>query len=356
MAFLDEDDSFPPVATEPEDSSRMPPERQRVFMVRRLGAVAVGILILILLVLGVRGCLNARKERAFENYASDMGTLAQQFDQLSDGFFGRFDDPKNLTELQFETEIRADRSTAEGLLSRAQDLDPPGELDDAQERIVLAFELRRDGLGAIADNIGGAFSDETDVRINAREQITEHMGDFLASDILYRRAQEDTDAVLEEEGINDQIADSTFLPDLTWLDESTVSEKLAGVTGAEGEVSGLHGLGVTSVLVNGTDVSPDSDNTVTAEESSEVEVSVTNQGDQEERDVPVSVSVTGGDEPIEADETLGKILPGETQTVAVPLEPAPPRDTPVTIEVFVEPVLGENVADDNEFSYAVTFE
>jgi hypothetical protein len=359
LAF--EDDSFPPVATEPDQPSRMPPDRQRVFMLRRLGAVAVGILILILLVLGVRGCLNARKERAFENYVSDLTTLSDQSNQLSDGFFARFDDPKNLTELQFETEIRADRTTAEGLLSRAESLDPPGELNGAQEQIELAFELRRDALGSIADNVGAAFGNEDP--LGALAEITDHMSDFLASDVLYRRAREDIDVVLSEEGIEEQVPESDFFPresdgapTLEWLDEATISEKLAGVTGTEAAGSGVHGLGITSVLVNGVDVSPDTDNTVSSKGSSEVEVAVTNQGDTEESDVTVEVTASGDGEPIDTEETIPKIAPAESRTVSVPLDPAPPTGTPVTIDVFVPLVLGEQVSDDNEFSYDVTFE
>jgi hypothetical protein len=361
LAFLDEDDSFPPVATEPEEPPRMPPERQRVFMLRRLGAVAVGILILILLVLGIRGCLNARKERAFENYVSDLRTLTDQSNQLSAGFFARFDDPKNLTELQFETEIRADRSTAEGLLSRAESLDPPGELSGAQEQVELAFELRRDALGAIADNVGAAFGNEDP--LGALAEITDHMSDFLASDVLYRRARDEIAGVLSAEEITEKVPESDFFPreadgapNLEWLDEATISEKLAGVTGAESAASGLHGLGITSVLVNATDVSPDTDNTVPAKGTPEVDVAVANQGDSEETEVTVEATVSGEGEPISAEETIPRIDPGATETVTVPLDPAPPTGTPVTVEVFVPLVLGEQVSDDNEFSYDVTFE
>jgi hypothetical protein len=42
--------------------------------------------------------------------------------------------------------------------------------------------------------------------------------------------------------------------------------------------------------------------------------------------------------------------------VTVPLDPAPSKGDEVTIEVFVEPVLGEQVADNNEATYEVTFE
>ena len=187
LAFMDEDDSFPPVATEPENHGRPPPERQRVFMARRLGAVVAGILILVLLVLGIRGCLNARKERAFENYARDLSTLVQQSQQISEGFFARFSDPQ--TELRFETDIRADRSAADGVVSRAESLDPPGELSNAQDDVVEAFQLRADGLGKIADQVGPALGDE-DFN-EAIEQMTIDMQDFLASDVLYARARGD---------------------------------------------------------------------------------------------------------------------------------------------------------------------
>ena len=203
-----------------------------MFMLRRLGAVAVGILILI--VIGIRGCLNARKERAFENYASDLSTLVNESQQLSSTFFGRFADPKNLTELQFETEIKADRSTAEGLVTRAESLDPPGELSGPQDDVVKSFELRRDGLAGIADNISGAFSNEADVQRDALDQITLDMQDFLASDALYRGAREDSETVLSAQGITAEIPESEFLPQpiTDWLDEIAVAESLAGITGA----------------------------------------------------------------------------------------------------------------------------
>lgn len=323
-------------------------------MLRRLAAVGAGILVLILLVVAVRGCLGARKERAFENYARDMSTVTQQYDQLSKSFFERFDNPKNLTELDFETEIRADHSTADGLLNQAEGLSPPGELDDAQQQIISSFELRSEGLGAIADSIGGAFSDETDVRNQSLEAITDHMGDFLASDVLYRRAREDVNAVLASEGIGEDLPESQFLPDLTWLDETTVAEALAGITG--GETSGTHALSISSVTINDVALSTDTTTTISVDGDPAVEVSVTNGGDQNESDVGVSATVSGGDQTVEGEGTITKMLPGETKTVAVPLQPAPSTGTELSLEVFVAPVLGEDIADDNEATYPVTFE
>jgi hypothetical protein len=358
VAFLDDDDgALPPVATEPNEPRRDPPERQRVFMLRRLAAVGAGILVLILLVVAVRGCLGARKERAFENYARDMGTVTQQFDQISTEFFNRFEDPKNLTELDVETDIRADRSAAEGLVSQAEGLSPPGELDQEQDQIVQSFQLRVDGLGAVADAIPGAFSDENDVRQESLTSITDHMGDFLASDVLYSRARDSVNAVLADEGIAEELPDSVFLPEgdrLTWLDETAVAEQLSGITG--GEVSGTHAISISSVTVSDVALTPDTTTTISAEGEVAAEVSVTSGGDQNESDVGVTVTVTGGDETVEGEGTITKMLPGETKTVSVPLQPAPATGTELSLEVFVPPVLGEDIAEDNEATYPVIFE
>ena len=362
MAFLDEDDSFPPVATEPEEPGRVPPDRQRMFMVRRLGAVAIGIVIVILLVLGIRGCLNAREQRAYEDYARDLTTLVQEERQLSEEFFGRFADPGNLSELNVETEIRADRSQAEQLLGRAESLDPPGELDGAQDEVVSAFELRRDGLGAIADNIGVALGDGDTT--DARTEIVLHMEDFLASDVLYRQARDEINAVLQEQEVGEDVPQSQFFPrgpdggpDLDWLDAATVSETLSGISGSASDSSGgIHGVGIAAVLIGDTALTADTSNTVALGGGTpEVEVQIENQGDSEETEIPVQVTVEG-DETIEGEGTLDQIAPGETQSVTVPLEPAPSGGSTGTLEVLVEPVPEEQVAENNEFTAEVTFE
>ena len=60
-------------------------------------ALGVGVLILILLVLGIRGCLNARKERGFENYVRDLDAIVTESKQLSETFFNRLERPERNT-------------------------------------------------------------------------------------------------------------------------------------------------------------------------------------------------------------------------------------------------------------------
>jgi hypothetical protein len=356
LAFLDEDDPFSPVATEPDDLRLGPPDRRRQFLVRRLVGVAVGILILILLVLGVRGCLDARKEREFENYARDLGVLTADSQQLSQGFFGRLEDPGNLTELNFEAEVKADRGAAEGLLTRARGLDAPGELSAGQADLVLAFELRRDGLAAISEQIGTALGDEG--REDAIAAIAEDMQFFVASDVLYRRAQAQINQVLAEEEISEAAPESEFLPGIDWLDDATIADSLGQITGQEEVSGGIHGLGLLEVVAQPGEVPLDegAPATVSGEGTPELEVQVQNQGDSEEADIPVTVTVSGGTESIEAEGTIDRVAPGEIATLTIPLEPPPPQGEQVSVDVSVTPVPGEEVADNNEATYEVTFE
>src|SRR4051794_10626304 len=70
VAFLDEESdelSLPEESGRPPRPPRPPRAPREQLLVRRLVAVGVGILFLIVIVIGIKGCLNARKERAIKD-------------------------------------------------------------------------------------------------------------------------------------------------------------------------------------------------------------------------------------------------------------------------------------------------
>jgi len=352
LAFLEEDDPFAPDATEPPDRLG-PPDRDRQILVRRLIAVAFGLLILVLIVLGVRGCLNARKERQFENYVSDLSALVSESQQLSQTFFDRLDDPQNLSPLQFEAEIKNDRGSAEGLVSRAQGLDAPGELKSAQADLVLALELWRDGLSAISGQIGTALGEEGST--DAIAAIAQDMQYFVAGDVLYRRARSQIEDVVADQCPNcGDVPEAQFLPEIDWLDEATVTETLGQVSGTEKPTAGVHGLGLVTeggVILQPGDVALTQDAPTTASQAESLDVQVENQGDSEESDIEVTVEADGDEV---GTGTIDEIAAGEVATVNIPLDPAPSAGESVDLDVTVEPVPGEQVADNNEGTFPVT--
>jgi hypothetical protein len=356
VSYLDEDELDPALGG---PASRRPPsERQRQVFIRRVIALGVGVLILILLLLGVRGCLNARKERGFENYVSDLSGIVTQSNQLSQTFFGRLEDPpKGLSELQLEAEITTDRGTAESLLQRAEGLDVPDELSEAQSELVQAFELRRDGLAGIAEDIPTALGNEG--RNDAIDRISTDMEAFLASDVLYERARAEIQGVLADEGIGEKVEASQFLPDPVerWLDSAEVTLTLNTFAAETGNVpDGVHGVELLSTTVGDTTLVADSENSVgLGNDPPELTVEVQNGGDTEERDVTVSYSFSGGSSQLEGEVTIPNIDAQGVAETTIPLEAVPDTDVPLTLVVEVLPVLGETLIDNNAATYTVTF-
>jgi hypothetical protein len=356
LAFLDEEESFSGRGGG-EPPMRRVADRQRQIMVRRAMGVGLLVLLLILMIVGIKGCLDARKTRNYENYVSDLNSIAAQSKQLSDDFFSRLDNPGTLTPLSFKAEIASYRGTAEGLLTRVQALSAPDELKSAQSQLSLAFELRRDALAGTADQISTALGSSG--RTEAVNKIADYMKYFLASDVLYDRARIQIDSVLQDQGINETAPESVFISDpQRWLDPLEVSSALAAVSGGKQATSGTHGLGLlqTTIKPGNVILTPDTPATISGSGPVEVDVQVQNQGDSEETDVGVSVQVTGGTQTISGDATIPRIAAGAIQTATIPLSPQPPTGQQLTLEVTVQPVPGEQVTDNNRATYQITFQ
>ena len=320
-------------------------------MLRRGLALGAGLIVLVLIVLGVRGCLNARQNRALSDYSSNVTQIVEETEQTSKQFFGKLSDPGSLSVTEFVAEVNADRSAMDSYTSRVDGLNAPGDMGNAQNSLELVYSLRSSAMGQIADEMSTALGDVGADK--ATEKIAKQMRVLLASDVIYSSVtRPEINGVLADNGIEgDEVPKSEFLPDGTeWLEETKVSTALGSISGStSAETPGIHGLGLISTNVNGTELVPESTTAVEAAETPEVEVEVQNQGESTENGVTVSVTA-GGTTVQESIESIGA---GETSSVIIPLTPTP-KGT-VTLEVNVEPVPGETVSENNEASYTVEF-
>jgi hypothetical protein len=325
-------------------------------MLRRVIALVVGVLLIILLLLAVRGCLNARKERGLENYVSDLESIVEQSNQLSTQFFARFEDPPaNADPLELEAQIASDRGNAEGLLQRVEGLDAPDDLSEPQAELVQAFQLRRDALAGIADDIPTALGSEG--RQEALNGIAGDMRAFVASDVLFARARAEILSTLEAEGVNAQINESVFLQNpVEWIDTLELATILSTFASDAGATEGIHGLAVIGTTINKTPLTAGAETTVTLGSGSPtLKVDVENQGDQEETEVSVAFTLSGGVAPIDGEQQIASLDSGGSEEVAFDLGEVPDTGTPLTLEVEVLPVPGEEDASNNEATYTVTF-
>lgn len=330
-------------------------------MVRRSIAAGAGLLVLILLVFGVRGCLDSRKDSAINDWVRDVDALMKESNGESDALFAQLSGGEGGTDVEVENALNSFRIQSAQLVDRAEGLDHPGDLDQAQQQLVETLRFRAEGIAQIADALPNALTDG-DQADGAARQIAGAMQLFLASDQIYvRRVLPALDEVLEERGLSQTLTESTFLKDLSWLDPAEVADRLSGIAsgggaGDEEAAPGLHGNGIGTATLGGQTLTPGTATSVTAGADLAFEVQVLNQGENTETDVKVTATIGSGDDAITAEGVIDTIAAGESQTVSIPLEETPPTGQAVPVKIEVELVPGEDESvGNNEAEYSVIF-
>jgi hypothetical protein len=355
LAFLDEEQDDVVVADEPERPRRRvggPQRRRQQYLVRRLIGVGVGLAFLILILIGFRGCLEARSDRALRNYDSNVATIMQQSEQSGKDFFQVLSSPTSTDPLQVKNQVLAQRDASSSLLDRANSLSVPGQMHDAQSAVVQSLTLRRNGLSAIATNVTQAAARTQTV--DAITTIGNAMGSFYASDILWTQlgAPEIT-KVLKDEGVDGQpLPPGKFMPAnaTDYLNQATLVTKLNAITGTTATTGGTHGLQLDSTSIGGTTLAADSTTNVPSD-AQELDIGVTNSGDSDETGIIVNVTLGGSS----LTGQLQSLSAGQSGTVKIPLTSKPTPGTQTTLEVVVRPVPGEQLTDNNTATYTVVF-
>jgi hypothetical protein len=328
-------------------------------MVRRTIAIGGAVLLFILFVLLFRGCLDARKERAMEDYVRDANELVDLSKAESRQLFEILSAPSGEDQaVDRANQANTLKSDSATLADRARDFDVPDELGDAQEYFLEALELRRDALSVVAEELPDAVAQEE--RRGSTGRIAQMMQVFLASDVLMKSRYDPAlrDA-LKAEDITATRAGAvalTFVTNLDWLQPEFVADQIAGIRGSGGTATpGLHGNGLGTVSLGGVALTPGGSATVQLTQDAAFDVQVVNQGDSTETDVVVTVTVGSGGDAIKSEETIDEIAAGEAKNVTIPMSEQPPTGQNVGITVEVKPVPGEEVTDNNEADFTVIF-
>lgn len=347
--------------------SGAPSTDAQAVMVRRGVALAIAILLFVLLLFVVNACRSSARENGLKDYNSKVASIGRASEtQVGRPFFQLFGArAASGAPADLQTSVSALRQEAETELDQAEKLDVPDAMAPAQRSLLIVLELRRDGLAFVADKVRVALGNEGDAADEATTAIAGQMQSFLASDVLYRaRVQPLIKSALDEAEVTKQtIPGSQFLPNVEWLSPQVVAARLGGSggggTGDDSSTTpapGLHGTGLTSVAVGDVKLAPGSPNRIPATGAPTFTVQFANQGENDEQDIRVDVSVKGGGgAAISGSDTVASVARSATATATVRLARTPPKDTAVTITVRVRKVPGEEKTDNNEQTYQALF-
>ncbi|HEU4975119.1 MAG TPA: hypothetical protein VFT50_08515 [Baekduia sp.] len=370
MSFFDDEPDEPTRVTRPARPRRSTASRSAtlrqdpdVVQRRRLVALAAGAVLVIILIFAVKGCAGSAHRNALKEYNRQVSAIVQDSDgQVSRQLFDVLGSGGAANDIQVA--VNQVRSVAEEDAKRARALDVPGGMSAAQRNLELVMNLRAEGVTKIGEALPVALSNQPGAQTAIRE-ITGQMQSFLASDVVYsQRVRPLIQETLADNGVTGQdVASSHFLRGFGWLDLQQVGNTLnpdagAGTGRKPGEPTpGTHGHGLVSVSAGGVDLVPGGTavNRVPASAPIEFDVTLANQGENDESDVKVTVKVAAGGAPITVTKRLDQTTAGQNAEVALQLTKVPPRNTSAKVTVTIEPVPGEKVTDNNTATYTVLF-
>lgn len=377
MSFFDEDDEPTRRAPRPRRTAPAggPSVDQQTLWTRRAVAIGVGLLLIIFLAVVINACQDSRRKNSLRNYNRSVSEIVARSDNdVGAPFFETLNQGASQSPEDLQTQLSSLRNAADQDLKQAKDLSTPSDLGDAQEALLIALELRRDALQVDSERIATALGNEGDVADQAINDIAGQMQALLASDTLIRtRVKTQIENLLKE---NDVVATPaavkgflTGQQGFSWLQPAFVAGKLGtrlsggsstggGNTTTGKPAPGLHGNGLVSTTVNGVTLQPGEtgSNKVPLSGDSSFVVEFANQGENNEFDVQVQVTLSGGTgKDITGKKAVDTIAQGESAEVTIPLSRKPSADI-YTVNVEVKPVPGEKKTDNNKSTYNVLFE
>ncbi len=338
-----------------------PPDRHTA-RVRQGVALAVVVVVLILIVLGVSSCESSQRINSLKDYTNHVSSLITSSDQISTQFFGVLTGAQPSSNVAtVQNQLDQARISAQSLLSRARSMSVPDEMSGAQPNVVLALQMRRDGIANVAQQIQPALS--TAASKDAINTIATEMARLYASDAVYKDyAAPRIAAALHGAGIavgppnGETIAAGQFVPDLRWLTPAFVASELHVGFAAQPTTKaapGVHGHAMDGCTVGGTSLSTSSTNTIPVSPPPVFTCTVTNDGQNKETNVTVKVAVQGTS--VSGQAVIPQTTPGNTASAQVTLTSSPSAGS-YTVSATVERVPGETAVTHNTKTFPVSFQ
>jgi len=326
-------------------------------MVRRRVAAAVAVVLLIVIVLVINGCIKSQKKQSLENYNRDVGQLASRSDsEVSSQLFSTLTDAAGKSALEVGEKVNQLRLQAKEIASEASSMNVPGDMASAQRALLLALDMRLEGMDKLATLVPTALGS---ARKEAAAKVAGTMEIFLASDVIYsQRVAPLIQQTLRANGIHAGTASTRFVPNIGWLETAIVLSRMTGqpASGSQtGIAPGTHGSALLQTAVGTTtlEVEP-ALNHVSGGGNPTFTVTLENTGSNQETNVKVDVTVTAAGKQLKASHVVNTTTPGQKVNVEIPVTNVP-LGVASKVQVEVEKVPGETNAENNKSTYLAIF-
>jgi hypothetical protein len=328
-------------------------------MVRRRVVAGVAVVLVIVIVLLINSCLKSQQQQSLKDYNHAVSLIAQESDtQVSHPLFTALAGASGKSALNVEVQIDQLRIQAQSIVSHAKELSVPSEMAGAQRALLMALDLRVEGMTKIAALVPTALGGQGK---QASTLIAGDMETFLASDVLFsQRVVPLIQQSLASNGIHGlTTSTSRVLPNVGWLDPATTLSRISGQAASSAPsgqpLTGHHGSALKSVSVGTNTLTPEPTlNHITGGGSPTFTVTVEDAGEFSETNVKVDVTVTAAGKQYKASHVIDKTEPGKSVNVEIPVAGVP-LGVASKIETQVEPVPGETNHEGTKDTFLAIF-
>jgi hypothetical protein len=332
-------------------------------ILRLVGLIAAAIVVVVLLVFWIQGCQSGAKARSYRHYMEDATAIAKTSTQTGATLNSVLVTP-GIKEPALVTKIDGLAQQGQQTVQRAESLNPPGHLREANGHLIEALQFRVSGLRGLSDAFRSTAKLKASDSDRAGTVLAKQAERLLASDIVWDDLfLAPSQQILQQEGVHGvAVPESHVVGSVDVASAATFANIFKQIKGAStgGSAGGLHGTGIESVtalpqnLVLSRDTS--TPNKVVANTSLAFEVAVKDTGDNLEGKIPVTLTIVKQGAPITQTKTIEVINPGETvKLVFRNIDATGILGAPVTLKVDVTPVKNEAKRDNNSYEYPVIF-
>ena len=331
---------------------------ERTLRNRRIVAAGVFIVLIVAIALLIKSCANSEKVQSLKDYNHAVSTLVQEADsQVAQPLFTALAGASGKQALDVEVQVDQYRAQMQGIASHARTLSVPGEMTEAQRALLLALDLRSEGISKISTQLPRVLGSQNKT---AASNVAGAMETFLASDIVYsQRVVPLIQQTLQANGIHElSTAGSRFLPNTGWLDPNTTLARLTGSSQSSSSSATTTGhassaLVSTAVGTNTLAAEP-TINHVTGGGSPTFTVTLEDDSSNPGKNVKVDVTVTASGKQFKASHVVNETQPAQKANVEIPVAGIP-LGAAAKIEVSIEPLPGEEDLENNKATYLAVF-